>query len=282
MDSGEVMLRPVRPADRERIEAICEKVWEGRDHVPHQLDSWLADPAATFQAAERNGEVAGIQRLLPVAPGIVLYHALRVAPEYRRQGVARSMLRQALMEAGRLGFSEVRLYTGEPEAATLFRSEGFQELTDCVTWTGARLEGGELPELARPGDVQVLARLVESDPALAAYGGATADWSGPLRPDADLLGKLIDEGLVRVGPGRRSLALLRRNWLPEMAVTFLAGTGSSLEELLYRLRAEADAQAVAACSLLAPQDHPAADTFQAVGYDRAHDEKHALIYSRGL
>nr|MDQ6900697.1 hypothetical protein [Candidatus Dormibacteraeota bacterium] len=123
---------------------------------------------------------------------------------------------------------------------------------------------------------------VESDPALAAYGGVTADWSGPLEPDAEHLARLAGEGLVRIGPGGRSLAVLRRDWLPKLAVTFLAGASSSLEELLYGLRAEADAQGMSACWLLAPEDHPSAASFGAVGYDLAHDEKHARVYSRAL
>lgn len=275
-------LRPVRPADRDRIEAICAGLWHGGDHVPHMLDRWLADPSASFQAAEVGGEVAGIQRTLPIAPGIVLYHALRVAAESRRQGVARSMLRQALSDARRVGFREVRLYTEESQARRLFESEGFQLLTDCARWRGPRLEGGDLPRLAQATDVPALARLVAGDPALAAYGGVVADWGGPLRPDAEHLAKLVTEGLVRVGPSGRSLAVLRREWLPEMAVTFLAGAGSSLEELLYGLRAEADMEGVAACWLLAPASHPVAASFGVVGYDLAHDEKHALLYSRAL
>ncbi len=284
---GDVTLRPVRPADRERIEAICEEVYEGRDHVPRMLDSWLADPSASFQAGELEGQVVAIQRLLPVAPGIVLYHALRVAPEARRQGVGRRMLREGLSDARRLGFRELRLYTEvlsttEWVAADLFEREGFQLLADCASWKGARLEGAELPQLAQASDVSALARLVESDPALAIYGGVTADWSGPLQPDAEHIARLVGEGLVRLGPGGRSLALLRRDSMTKLAVTFLAGASSSLEELLYGLRAEADAQGMSACWLLAPGNHPSAASFGTVGYDLGHDEKHARVYSRAL
>src|SRR2546430_2435895 len=76
---GDLQLRPVRPADRERIIEITKDVWEGRDYIPRVFDSWVADAGASFQAAEIEGVVVGVQRLRPYAPGLVWYEGLRVA-----------------------------------------------------------------------------------------------------------------------------------------------------------------------------------------------------------
>src|SRR4029077_17638879 len=99
--------RPLRPADRERVLEITKDVWEGRDYIHRVFDSWVADAGASFQAAEIDGVVIGVQRLRPYAPGLVWYEGLRVAPSHRRQGVARAMLAASIEEAREQGFHQI-------------------------------------------------------------------------------------------------------------------------------------------------------------------------------
>lgn len=75
----ELSLRPMRPADRERVMEICRDVWDGHDYIPRVFDEWLADAGAAFQAGEVDGVVVGLQRLRPYAPGLIWYEGLRVA-----------------------------------------------------------------------------------------------------------------------------------------------------------------------------------------------------------
>src|SRR5204863_7208808 len=119
---GDLQLRPVRPADRDRILEITKDVWEGRDYIPRVFDRWVSDAGASFQAAEVEGVVVGVQRLRPYAPGLVWYEGLRVAAEHRRQGVARAMLAAAIEEAREQGFREMRLATRDRPAVSLFQS----------------------------------------------------------------------------------------------------------------------------------------------------------------
>jgi hypothetical protein len=91
----DLTLRPVRPADYDRIVEITQDVWEGRDYIPRVFERWVADSAASFQAAELEGEVVGVQRTRPFAPGLVWYEGLRVASSHHRQGIARAMLASA-------------------------------------------------------------------------------------------------------------------------------------------------------------------------------------------
>ena len=84
----ELTLRPVRPADYDRIVEITQDVWEGHDYIPRVFDRWVSDSAASFQAAELDGEVVGVQRTRPFAPGLVWYEGLRVASSHHRQGIA--------------------------------------------------------------------------------------------------------------------------------------------------------------------------------------------------
>jgi Acetyltransferase (GNAT) family len=227
--------------------------------------------------------VVGLQRLQPIAPGVIFYEGLRVAASHRRRGIGRAMLRHAVQEAGQLGFRRMRLFTGNREAGTLFRSEGFRLLFDCAVWTAGRVEGGDPPRLASPGDAPTLAARVEQDPAFAAYGGVNPSWHAILDVGATLLERLATQGLVRVGGGGRALALIRegepRRRLP---VTFLAGSGTPLQDLLEELRFEADSAGLGQVAVLAPESHPAAGDLGEVGYHLAEDEGHAYGYQLDL
>src|SRR5207237_6795426 len=216
--------------------------------------------------------------LRPIAPRVMFYEGLRVAASHRRRGFARAMLAHAVDQTRSLGFERVRLYTGSSEAAALFASEGFRQLFDCAVWTAGRVEGGDPPRLASPADAHSLAARVASDPAFAAYGGANASWHAVLDVDAELLERLASEGLVRVEAGGRALALLRGDARRRLPVTFLAGSGAVLQDLLEELRFEADAAGLSGVAVLAPLTHPGAGDMREVGYDLAEDEGHAYGY----
>ncbi|MBO0686385.1 MAG: GNAT family N-acetyltransferase [Candidatus Dormibacteraeota bacterium] len=247
------------------------------------FDEWVADPGASFEAVEQEGLVVGVHRLRPIAAGVAFYEGLRVAASHRRRGIGRAMLRHAVEEARGLGFKRVRLFTGNRDAGKLFQSEGFRLLFDCAVWTALRVEGGDPPRLASPGDAGPLAAMAAQDPAFAAYGGVNASWHSILDVDSDLLERLATEGLVRVGGGGRALALIREGEaMRRLAVTFLVGSGTALQDLLEELRFEADAHSLAQVAILAPEGHPAAGDIREVGYDLAEDEGHAYGYQLEL
>jgi hypothetical protein len=144
------------------------------------------------------------------------------------------------------------------------------------------MEGGDPPRLASPAEAASLAERVRQDQALAAYGGVSADWHGALDVDAPLLERLGEQGLVRVAAGGRGLALLRAGARQRLWVTFLAGSGAAVQDLLMALRFEADSVGMAEVRVLAPSHHPAAADLGEVGYHLAEDEGHAYVYALEL
>jgi GNAT superfamily N-acetyltransferase len=264
------------------VAEISAEVWEGTDYLPSTFDEWVQDPGASFQAVEEDGFVVGLQRLRPIAARVMFFEGLRVAATHRRRGVARAMLRHAVEESRSLGFERLRLYTGGGAAASLFDSEGFRLLFDCVVWTAGRVEGGDPPRLALPADAKSLAARVADDPAFAVYGGANASWHGVLDVDAALLERLASEGLVRVAAQGRALALVRGDARRRLPVTFIAGSGAVLQDLLEELRFEADTVGLSGVAVLAPTRHPGAGDLREVGYDLAEDEGHAYGYELDL
>ena len=278
----ELTLRPVRPADYDRIVEITEDVWEGHDYIPRVFDRWVSDSAASFQAAELDGEVVGVQRTRPFAPGLVWYEGLRVASSHHRQGIARSMLAAAIEEARDHGFRQIRLATRDLPARRLFESAGFRNLVTTRWWRGLRVEGGEPARIPDAAEAKGLLPWILASPGIDLYGGIVPDMNGAHDLGGDELERLATVGLIRVGPGGRAVAILREAWGKNIAVCLLAGRGGALRELLLALRFEADADGLNHVSVNVPPSHPAEEDLKATGYDFADADLSGYIYALDL
>lgn len=279
---GDVVIRPVRPADRERVVELTRDVWNGHDYVPRVFDDWVSDSASAFQAIELDGIVVGLQRLRPYAPGLLWYEGLRVASSHRRQGLARHMLQSAIAQAREQGFREIRLATGNPGAAELFEGVGFVRLQDCRWWTGLRMEGGESPRIPGPSEAEKLWSGIATSPGIELWGGVTADFQGAQDLGAKEFARLAGIGMLRSGPGGRAIVALREPWGNNISVSFVAGKGGALRELLLALRFEADADGLDDVTVAIPRDHPAGEDLRASGYDFANDDDSSYIYALTL
>lgn len=275
-------MRPVRPADRSRVEEIAAGVWNGRDYVPRVFDRWVSDAGAAFEAAELDGVVVGVQRLRAYAPGLVWYEGLRVAEDRRRQGIARAMLQAAIDEAREQGLREMRLATRDEPAVRLFESAGFRRLLEVKWWRGLRVEGGEPARMPEATEATRLWTNVSQSAGFDLYRGVNPDLNGARDLDAGELARLARDGLLRAGPGGRALALLRAPWAQNLAASVVAGSGGALRELLLGLRYEADADGLTHVTVNLPPGHPAEEDLRATGYDFADAEATAYIYALEL
>ena len=280
--AGELTIRPVRPADRERVEEMTRDVWDGRDYMPQVFDRWVSDAGSTFQAAEIDGVVVGVHRLRPYAPGLIWYEGLRVAGEHRRQGIARAMLASAIAEAREAGFKEMRLGTANDAAVRLFELAGFKQLVDIRWWRGTRVEGGDPARIPDPSEAERLWKAVSGSPGLELYHGVAGDMTGAHNVDAGELARLAGGGLLRAAVGGRAIAGLRRSWSENVSVAFIAGRGAALRDLLFALRYEADADGLDHVTIALPRGHPAGDDLQACGYDFVNAEDNAGVYALKL
>lgn len=280
--ASDLVIRPVRPADRDRVVEMTSDIWDGDDYIADVFDDWVADASAAFQAMEVDGLVAGLQRLRPYAPGLIWYEGLRVATSHQRQGIARAMLDSAIAEAREQGFAEIRLATFNEVAAHLFESAGFRPLMSIRWWQAPRVEGGEPADIPEAAEAERLWKMTASSPGIELYNGISADLNGARDLGAAELGRLAGIGMLRVAPGGRALAGLRRPWGDSVAVAFVAGRGAALRDLLFALRYEADADGTDHVTVALPRDHPAADDLKASGYDLANAEDTARIYGLKL
>ena len=147
--ANDLVLRPVRPSDRNRVVEMTSDIWDGNDYIARVFDDWVADASAAFQAVEVDGVVVGLHRLRPYAPGLMWYEGLRVATSHQRQGIARTMLDSAIAEAREQGFAELRLATYNEVASHLFQSAGFKPLLDIRWWRPRPRSSGRRPRRAR-------------------------------------------------------------------------------------------------------------------------------------
>ena len=275
----ELTLRPVRPQDRARVIEMVAEVWEGNDYLPSVFDQWAADPSASFQAAELDGLVVGVQRLRPIGSGLLLYEGMRVDPKHQGRGIGHAMLAAALEEARRMGATRVRLVTANPVAMRIFEAASFDRLTEVRPWTASRVEGGDPARVPPAGEAGTLAELARSDPAFALYGGVEPYWFEPADLDEQHLAERIEDGLIRVnGRAFAGLSPTRTDWL---GVNFVFGRGAALQDLLMALRFEADADGMQGVWLAAPVEPPFAEDLRAVGYDSAIDNRF-FVYGRGV
>lgn len=278
----ELTIRPVRPADRDRILEISSDVWGGRDYIPTVFDRWVSDAGAAFEAAELEGVVVGVQRLHPYAPGLIWYEGLRVAKERRRQGIARAMVMAAIAEAREQNFREMRLATRDEPAVRLFESVGFRRLVEVKWWRGNRVEGGEPARIPDAPEAKRLWPVLQASAGFDRYGDVIPDLNGARDINGEELERLARDGLIRVGPGGRAIALLREARRQNIAVAMLAGSGGALRELLMALRFEADADGLTHVTINLPPGHPAEEDLRASGYDFADVEASAFIYALTL
>ncbi len=279
---GDLVIRPVRSADRERVADLTRDIWDGHDYVPRVFDDWVSDSASAFQAIELDGIVVGLQRMRPYAPGLLWYEGLRVASSHRRQGLARHMLQSAIAQAREQNFREMRLATGNPGAAKLFEEVGFVRLQDNRWWKGIRVEGGESPRIPGPSEAEKLWAGIATSPGIELWGGVTADFQGARDLGAKELSRLAGIGMLRSGPGGRAIVALREPWGNNISVAFVAGKGGALRELLLALRFEADADGLDDVTVAIPRDHPAGEDLRASGYDLANDDDTSYIYGLKL
>lgn len=280
--TGELTIRPVRPADRERVVELTRDVWEGHDYIPDVFDDWVSNAGAAFQAAELDGVVVGLQRLRPFAAGLVWYEGLRVASTHRRRGIARAMLMSAIDEARQQGFREMRLATRERPAIDFFESAGFRQAVAVRRWRGSRIEGGEPARIPDATEARRLWPSVAASPGVDLYGGVVPDLNGAHDLGVAELERLAGRGLLRVGPSGRAVAGLLEPWGHNLAVGVLAGAGGAMRELLMALRFEADADDIDHVTVLLPPGHPAENDLRASGYDSADAAASAFVYALTL
>lgn len=142
---------PVKSTERSQFLRMAEQHFRelNPDFVPHQdwqsnyFEKTQATPELFLRWIVVNGERAGFilfgvegHRFLPRKTGAI--YELYVTANHRRKGIARACAQQAIAQLQSFAPSKIQLEVvqGNTAAAELWRSLGFQKVTDRLVLTG--------------------------------------------------------------------------------------------------------------------------------------------------
>lgn len=104
-----IAVRPARPEDRDIVLAFCANTWEWGDYIENVWDNWLNDPNGVLLVATVDERPAAISHMLMVSEVDAWFEGLRVDPQFRRQGLAKTLSDAGIAEASRRGARYARL-----------------------------------------------------------------------------------------------------------------------------------------------------------------------------
>lgn len=105
------MIRRARPSDKHDVLAAVRTLWGGHDRIPDVFDTWVTHRTGPFFVAESAGRVVGMGKLTAVSPTEAWLEGGRVAPRWRRRGIATALIAHRIDYARERGFRVLRFST---------------------------------------------------------------------------------------------------------------------------------------------------------------------------
>ena len=230
----ELLIRRARPSDKRDVLAAVRTLWGGNDRIPDVFDAWVTHRTGPFFVAESAGRVVGMGKLTVVSPTEAWLEGGRVAPRWRRKGIATALIAHRIEYARERGFRVLRFSTASDNtpihrAAKTF---GFARV--------ATLARQEAP--AKPGSPPARATRAQERAVLRRVGpllqrGHGWEWREITPRD---VGVAIARGRVFVSDRRvGAAAVLGDRYEESLMIVAIGGRARPLRELLVGLRAEA-------------------------------------------
>jgi N-acetylglutamate synthase-like GNAT family acetyltransferase len=80
-------IRKIVKSDKERIEEICSKIWEGDDYLPKIFDNWIEEKNGEFIGVEHEGKLVGVSKMTFLTPHDAWLEGLRKDMDFKGKGV---------------------------------------------------------------------------------------------------------------------------------------------------------------------------------------------------
>ncbi len=178
MNSSIREVRPARPEDREPVLAFCKDTWSWGDYIEYQWDHWLHNPDGRLFVATIDGQQVGIVNVCMLTATDAWLQGLRVAPQFRRQGLAEELNNAALLEAMQRGAKYARLLIESDNTASikvagrLFMRQvaGFSLLT-APPQLNSTLSGKDKAQLATLADLDEIIGYLNASNIFPLSGG---------------------------------------------------------------------------------------------------------------
>jgi GNAT superfamily N-acetyltransferase len=230
----ELVIRPARRSDKPDVLAAVRAVWGGHDRIPDVFDGWVTHRTGPFFVAESAGRVVGMGKLTVISPTEAWLEGGRVAPRWRRKGIATALIAHRIEYARERGFRVLRFSTASDNtpihrAAKTF---GFARVASLARHE-APAKPGSPPARATRAQLRTVLRRV--GPLLQRGHG----WEWREITPRDVSGA-IARGRVFVSDERvGAAAMLGDRDEESLMVVAIGGAAYPLREVLLGLRAEA-------------------------------------------
>src|ERR671936_1088699 len=162
----ELVIRRARPADKRGVREAVRTIWNGGDRVPALFDSWVTHRTGPFFVAELGGRVVGMGKLTRITGREAWLEGGRVAPRYRRRGIATALIAHRIAYARERGLRVLRFSTASDNTPIHRAARRFGFRRVAVLWRHeADAIAGPSPRRARAADARaaggVLPKLVQ-------------------------------------------------------------------------------------------------------------------------
>ena len=230
----DLVIRRARASDKRDVLAAVRTLWGGNDRVPDLFDTWVRHRTGPFFVAESAGHVVGMGKLTVISAAEAWLEGGRVAPRWRRKGIATTLIAHRIDYARRRGFRVLRFSTASDNTPIhrAARTFGFARV--------AALSRHEAPSVKGLPPPRATVRQVR--PVLRRVGplvqrGHGWEWREITRRDVRTA---IARGRAFVSDERvGAAALLGDPYERSLMVAAIGGRGRAFTALLRELRAEA-------------------------------------------
>ena len=242
----DLVIRRARQTDKADVLAAVRTIWGGNDRIPDVFDSWVTHRTGPFFVAESAGRVVGMAKLTVVSAGEAWLEGGRVAPRWRRKGIATALIAHRIAYARDRGFRVVRFSTASDNTPIhrAARQFGFTRIATLQRHEAPAMPGSP-PARGTPSQQRNVLRRVG---ALVQRGHGW-EWREVTSRDVSLA---IARGRVFVSD--RSVgaaAVLGDPYDGSLMVVAVGGRARPLADLLRGLRAEARRRGLNDASLYA-------------------------------
>jgi len=194
-----IEIRSARVEDREAVLAFCTQTWNWGDYVEYVWDQWLHNPKGQLLVAIADDKAVGVANMQMLDSTNAWLEGFRVDPAYRRQGIARALSENALLEAMRRGATHARLMVESTNEASIqlfesmhMRQVGSFMLYDAVPLTTSSERAvREQIQLATQVDLDDIINYLNVSNLFPLVGGLYYTWFAAYPITAELLDEKI-------------------------------------------------------------------------------------------
>ena len=230
----DLVIRRARRSDKRDVLAAVRTIWSGQDRIPDVFDSWVTHRTGPFFVAESGGRVVGMGKVTAVSPTEAWLEGGRVAPRWRRKGIATALIAHRIAYVRERGFRVVRFSTASDNtpihrAATRF---GFVRVGALSRREAPAMPG---PSPARAFRNQERAVLRRIGPLVQLGHG----WEWREITPRDVRSAISRSRVFVSDENVRAAAVLGDRYNASLMVAAVGGNARPLADLLRALRGEA-------------------------------------------